>query len=261
MRNLVKLSFNAGPKVLHVTQNDIVYWVDGVEKTFKSMIHGQVIAILAMRYPQTVPTHEIFEILQVKYSVGSRLNPEQTVHKYIHGARQDLSDAGLLMEVVKNIRGFGYRLADGWSVEVNTSTDNLVDREIQDLRSMAQRCVDHLHSRPITINKGGLMFFEADPLLIKENMILIDRIGWQLIHNLSFVDCIPDVLDIKRDISKLLSYVIFWRVGHRLSEEEWRLDYVSEVNKTVEDIELRILKIRKAQASKLKEIKSRPLSY
>jgi hypothetical protein len=261
MKDMIKLNYSSGPKVLHLIQNDVVFWLDGMEKTFKSLLYSEVLIILASRHPKTVPTNEIFELLQSRHAVGSRFNPEQTVHKYVHGARQDLIDAGLRMDVIKNVRGLGYRLGDGWSVESSHKAENLVDREIEDLRKLVERCIHHLHSKSVTINHGGLMYFEADPLIIKENMILLNRIGWQLIHNLSAPENIPDVLDIKSDISELLSYVIFWRIGHRLTEEEWKLDYVCEVNKTLDDIELRILKIKRVQALKLKESRLDPLQY
>jgi hypothetical protein len=60
---------------------------------------------------------------------------------------------------------------------------------------------------------------------------------------------VPDILDIKRDLAALMSYVVFWRVGHRLTEKAWRLDYRQEITKSIGDIEMRIQKIEQLLTS------------
>jgi hypothetical protein len=241
---ILRLSYEEGPKSLHVRVGDIVFWIDGIERTFKSPLHAQLVAALGRAYPGTVSVEEIFENLRAYASIGSPMNLESTVHKYVHGTRQDLLAAGLRMDVIRNVRGHGYRLAQGWSVERPMDSASLAEAELQEIRSLVQKCIAHVESRRIVTNRGGLTYVEADPAVVHENMVLLDRIGWQLIHSLCEVEIVPDILDIKRDLSVLLSYALFWRVGHRISVEDWKQDYRIEIQKTCSDIEMRIQKIK-----------------
>lgn len=240
----MRLHYPEGPKCLHISVGDVVFWVDGVERTFRHRLYGEIITCLATASPKTVELEEIFERMQAVGSLGSRLNLEATVHKYVHGARQDLLNAGLKMEVIRNVRSLGYRLADGWKVESTPSPQTLAVDELSEIRHMVEKCIEHVENRRIETNAGGLMYLDRDISMVTENMIILDRIGWQLIHSLSEPEIVPDILDIKRDISQLLSYVMFSRVGHRLTVDEWRQDYRQEIKKVYGDIAMRINKIK-----------------
>lgn len=240
---IIRLHYVSGPKSLHIAIGDVVFWVDGVEKIFRHKIYGEILAMLAMASPNTVTAEDIFDRIQKVASLGSRLNLENTVQKYIHGLRQDLALAGLKMDVLKNIRSVGYRLAEGWKAESTRSTKTIASEELYEIRNLVNRCIEHVDSRRIEINAGGLMYLDRDSGFATENMVLLDRISWQLIHSLSEPELIPDILDIKRDLYTLMSYAIFSRVGHRLNEVEWRQDYRQEIRKIYRDIEMRVQKV------------------
>lgn len=245
----MKLSYTEGPKFLHVSRNDVVFWADGVEYTFRSLTHAELLVLLINRHPNTVSSENIFDHFRAVSPIGSKSRLDQTIHKIVHGARQDLSSAGLKMPVIRNVRGVGYRVAEGWTVEAETNSVGLVESEMQELQGLVHRCVEYVSTRRVVTNQAGLLYLDAERHVAQENFLLLDRIGWQLLHSLGERELVPDILDIKNDLSVLMSYIVFWRVGHRLTEDEWKEDYRQEIQKVLGDVQMRIQKIKNFYAA------------
>lgn len=246
-QKIVALTYKPGPRTLQIFRGDVVFWVDGVQRTFRSLAAGEIIAIIASRHPKTIDSKTLFRELNHVVHVGSNDTLDSTIHKYVSEARKSIEEAGMKVNIIKNVRRKGYRLADGWEVNLLAKPASLVDTELDEIKKLIERCIEHVRVGRIVTNNGGLMYIEMDQRLTQENFLLLDRFGWKLIHVLSRPGTVPDVIDIKRDIEKLMTYVLFWRVGDGLAEEKWKSDYETEIQKIFGDIEMRVNKIMKMQ--------------
>lgn len=244
-RGVVELSCPDGAQQLRLVAGDVVFWIDGLEHRFKSVLHGELIQFIASLHPETASLEAIFAHFRAVYPVGSPASLERTIHKIVHGARQDLLRAGLALQVIRNVRGLGYRLAEGWRKEDEIDGGRLFRAELEELRALANRCVAYMDSRPIIENAAELFYLDAERHVVQENFSHLYSIGSRMLLSLAEPAFVPDILDIKRDLSVLMSYVVFWRVGHRITEEAWRLDYRREITKCIEDVEMRIRKIER----------------
>lgn len=249
-RGGLKLSCPDAAKHLRLMAGDVVFWIDGIEHRFKSVLHGELILFIASLHPETASLEAIFAHFREVYPVGSPTTLERTVHKMVHGARQDLVRAGLTLQVIRNVRGLGYRLAEGWIREDEGDGARLFHAELEELRALAGRCVVYMDSRPVIENAAGILYLDAERPVVQENFSHLCRIGWQMLRSFAEPELVPDILATKRELSALMSYVAFWRVGHRITEEAWRLDYKREIAKCVEDIEMRIRKIERLLTSR-----------
>lgn len=245
----LNLSCPDGAKRLRLVAGDVVFWIDGLEHRFRSVLHSELILFIANLHPETASLEAIFAHFREVYPVGSPTTLERTVHKIVHGARQDLVRAGLTLQVIRNVRGLGYRLAEGWIKEDENDGERLLHAELEELRALADSCVVYMESRPVIESAAGILYLDAERLVVQENFSQLCRIGWQMLRSFADPELVPDILAIKRELSALMSYVAFWRVGHRITEEAWRLDYRREIAKSVEDIEMRVRKIERLLTS------------
>lgn len=58
-------------------------------------------------------------------------------------------------------------------------------------------------------------------------------------------DHAPDVIEVKVLVERLLSYVEFWRIGHRLEEDDWRRDFVAEVRSILTRLEAHVERLHR----------------
>lgn len=233
----VYLSYQEHSKVLHFSYNEVAFFVDGVMYFFKSPLYATTLYIIAKKFPDTCLISDIS--LHLNKCGAFNSSSEAIVHKYTHGLRRDLKIAGIEASVIKNIRSLGYRLNEGWQVESHPIKPAIeVDLpELVELKSLVNKCIKYVNESSLNTGQAGMMHLEVDKNLVLQNMATLHKISWQIMERLDHLNKLAEIVDIKTYIDKLLSYVVFWRFGHRISTDHWKSDYVMELNSLYKNIE------------------------
>lgn len=212
-----------GDQTVSISRESCDLFVDGRASRFASITCRD----LLLRIIEASPKIATFEDLHA--AVGKK-----QLTKYVFMIRRDLRSAGLTNEVIKCERNRGYALAENWHLhDVGRS---VLGEALEQMKHVVDATCSHVLHCTLTTSPIGLTFLERSPTtqaLAHQSFRLLQDASWQLVHELSRIglceDHAPDIIEVKVLTERLLSYVTFMRIGHRLSAEDWRKDFVAEV--------------------------------
>jgi hypothetical protein len=237
---IIKLVHGPELRLIEIAKGDIIFWADGYQYQFPTIHAAEVVGVITEAHPQTLHIEEIFSRLNRKIHVGVQNQLSQTVYKYVSQARNAIVRAGVEPNFIQTVRNYGYRLGPGWTVDVSEQSLTALGRNLKELKHLVDRCIDHVRHSQIHTNSRGLLYVNLNKSELYENYLIIERISWDVLDALSRDKTISFVLRVKNDFDRLLTYVLFWRIGRGMMKNEWKDNFESEILEIFTDIEMRI---------------------
>jgi hypothetical protein len=208
---------------LSVSKDSCDFFVDGQAGKFETTICRDLFLCIIQRSPLMATPDDFIK------AVGACQHA-----KYICMTRKRLKQAGLQIEVIECARNRGYKLSSGW--ELHDVRRGVIGAALAQIDRVVESTRSHVHHGALSESHMGLTFLERSPATqahAHQGYMLLFDSGWQLVHELSRLnlteDYAPDIIEVKKLIERLSSYATFMRIGHRLSHEDWRKDFMAEM--------------------------------
>jgi hypothetical protein len=199
------------------------FYVDGREGFFRSTISRDIVLEVIRHSPKSTSLEDL----------TSRLGDRQFA-KYVSYARDDFKKTGLLAEVIVSVRGTGYQLTKGWSVD-DPAAQVLVEA-LHQIQAVVDASIAYVAKCGMTENKMCIKHIERNITTVtlgRQHAVMLNDAGWLLLHELCRlelpVELAPDVLQLKLLLDLLKTYAEFSRAGHMLTDEQWRNDFEREL--------------------------------
>lgn len=212
-----------GDQALSLSRETSDFYIDGRAGTFDSPTCRDILIRIIEASPKVATTDDL------RLAVGAKQHA-----KYVFMIRQSLRAAGLQHDVIVCARNRGYCLAPNW--QLHDVGRSVLGQALEQIQRVVDTTCQHVLLCSITTSPMGLTFLERNPTtqaLAHQSFRLLLDASWQIVHELSrmglYEDNAPDIIEVKVLAERLLSYVTFMRLGHRLSDENWRKDFVAEV--------------------------------
>lgn len=171
---------------------------------------------------------QIAESLSKKHGISVE-DPAVISHKYVNKAREFLRKSGCSVALFENRRSAGYSLDPAWrpSQAVTAVPDDGIIQEIEISIEEALRC---LEMTPIKQTASGLSYVQISPLLAVRAFERLNQIYWKIIDLAAHSGNALRIMPLREQFFKILTYLVFWRLGDSLTDEKWQSDYRIELN-------------------------------
>ena len=157
-------------------------------------------------------------------------SPDNIVaNKYIFKARSLLKTLAI-DDFIITVRGLGYKLSARWlpvyqEEQPKTDGNNFID----EITALIEDCIKHSDQMKIVQSNSGLTLIEADQHLMLNNFTRMTQSYQTFFDAYSAPGNSVALLEVREKMMKLLFYTIYWRIGDRLSESQFRADYKNEL--------------------------------
>jgi len=234
---VLNLNYRSGFHTVKLAKGDIIFWVDGLEFKFPTIHAARIVSIISDAHPRTILTEELFDHLSAIVHIGDRSMFSQTVYKYVSQARLALAKAGVEKSLIQTVRNLGYRLGQGWSVHLTEEPSLFFIEALFELRSLIDKCISRAWTCTMITNSSGIMYLDVNKEDAYNNVIILDNLSWRLLKAMSILRPLHPCLQMKEYFDKMMSYVLYRRIGEGISEHTWRLLYEKELNFLYGEIE------------------------
>ncbi|SJL83419.1 helix-turn-helix domain-containing protein [Vibrio palustris] len=151
-------------------------------------------------------------------------------NKYIFKSRNILKNL-MIDDFIVTVRGVGYKVSNKWlPVSGKSKDEDQKDVFLNTITNIIQDSIKYSEAAEISHDRSGFSFIKPNKEKALEHFSRID----DCYH--SFLDCYSEpgnsieLLELREKITKVLLYVIYWRVGDSLTDDKFRSDYKNELN-------------------------------
>lgn len=138
----------------------------------------------------------------------------------------------------ENVRQVGYRVSDHWEKKEEFKNDSLNDLLMSELWAIVEEAIRHSQSWSIEKDKSGLSYIRAKSDYALLTFRKMNALYWEILEQTSRNANSIEILQLREPLFKLMSYLLFWRVGDRLDDDQWRSDYEREIRLLTKQIAL-----------------------
>lgn len=214
--------FYRSDKSLTIEPTGTLFYVDGRPGRFTSEISRRIVQTVIQQSPGVTSCDLLRDRL------GERQFP-----RYVSIARRDFRNAGLMVDVLISVRGSGYRLVDGWSLQEEQRP--ALARTMGELSILVADAIAFVDRCKLEKNKIGLIQVERGglrSLMSGQNFLRFDQAVYQILDELSSMGLgsryTRDIVKVKQALVDLASYLLFWRTGDRLTDDDWKANFREE---------------------------------
>ncbi len=222
--------FYRSDKTLTIEPTGTLFYVDGRHGRFTSEISRRIVQTVIQQSPNVTSTNLLADRL------GDRQFP-----RYVSIARCDFRKVGLMVDVLTSVRGTGYRLVDGWSKQ--EAQRPALARALGELYTLVADAVSFVERSRLEKNQIGLIQVErggSRSLMSGQNFLRFDQALCQILDELSSMGLdtryTRDIVKVKQAMLELANYLLFWRIGDRLTDFDWKSNFREESESLLEAI-------------------------
>jgi hypothetical protein len=151
-------------------------------------------------------------------------------NKYLFKTRSILKNL-MIDDLIVTVRGLGYKVSEKWLSIVDENKDEYQkDAFLNTITSIIDDCIKYSKDAEISHDKSGFSFIKPSKDKVLENFSRIDDCYNSFLTYYSEPGNSIELLELREKITKVLLYVIYWRVGDSLSDDKFRSDYKNELN-------------------------------
>jgi hypothetical protein len=222
--------FYRSDKSLTIEPTGTLFYVDGRQGRFTSVISRGIVQAVIQQSPNVTSRDLLVDRL------GERQFP-----RYVSMARVDFRNAGLMVDVLTSVRGTGYRLVDGWSLQ--EAERPALARAMGELSTLVADAIAFVDRSKLETNKIGLIQVARGgfrSLVSGQNFLRFDQTICQILDELSSMGLdtryMRDIVKVKQALIELASYLLFWRTGDRLTDDDWKTNFRQESQSLLDEI-------------------------
>lgn len=132
-------------------------------------------------------------------------------------------------DLFENVRNSGYRVTEKWEIKSDSENKQTNEILISELWKTVNRSIEHSRNWPIEHDKSGLSYIRAKSDYAMSTFRDINSLYWEILEHSSRNSNSLEILQLREPLFRLMTYLLFWRVGDRLEDEQWRSDYEKEI--------------------------------
>lgn len=200
---------------------------------FSSVQHSNVVCAVAAASPRVITHGELLTILNVAESARDKHRVHSAMH-VIKAVMNKLLESRAPFPI-KNLHSRGYILLPSWvRVPLGTEVSSVLGGHIDALKKLVTRCKDAVLKGTVT---GPVVTqLAVDEAIVARNSGEYRAIRIAVIGAIATPGNYGLVEEVKRSIDKLSSYVEFFRIGDGLTAEQWKADYIKEIDEALANL-------------------------